>query len=456
MSYIGSTPTSQNFISGTDYFNGTGSQTAFTLTRSVNSVNDVEVVVNNVIQQPNSYTISGTTLTLSAAPSSGTSNVYVRYISTTTTTVALPQDPAVRGNLNLTTTAARITADFSNATTASRVMFQTSTANSGTFVGAIANGTVADNTGTGFLSIANSDAASSHTVSLLAFKNLESRITSGSNTGTYYPLTMYTGGSERLRIDTSGNVGIGTASPNQSGSSKALTVNASSGYSSIELSSGGASKWYINSDGSATYDVVVGNQPRIFYVNGSERMAINSSGEVGIGVSPISGTRLKVKGVGASASTVSLSVTNGSGTDQLFIRDDNYLNSGAIANYPTTGTTLVLAAGNYIGYLSSSIKFKKDVVDYDKGLDVVNSLRPVYYRSSQPDQDGNYDERTYAGFIAEEVKELGLEEYIDYNDKGEVTSLKYAQMTAILCKAIQEQQAMIEELKTKVAALEAK
>ena len=82
MSYIGSTPTSQNFISGTDYFNGTGSQTVFTLTRSVNSVNDVEVVINNVIQQPNSYTVSGTALTLSAAPSAGTSNVYVRYLAT--------------------------------------------------------------------------------------------------------------------------------------------------------------------------------------------------------------------------------------------------------------------------------------------------------------------------------------------------------------------------------------
>ena len=80
--YIGNTPTSQSFISGTDYFNGTGSQTVFTLARSVNSVNDVEVVVNNVIQQPNSYTVSGTTLTLSAAPSAGTSNVYVRYLAT--------------------------------------------------------------------------------------------------------------------------------------------------------------------------------------------------------------------------------------------------------------------------------------------------------------------------------------------------------------------------------------
>ena len=90
MAYIGSTPTSQNFISGTDYFNGTGSQTAFTLTRTVNSVNDVEVVVNNVIQQPNSYTVSGTTLTLSAAPSSGTSNVYVRYLSTTQQSITVP------------------------------------------------------------------------------------------------------------------------------------------------------------------------------------------------------------------------------------------------------------------------------------------------------------------------------------------------------------------------------
>jgi hypothetical protein len=92
MSYIGSTPTSQNFISGTDYFNGTGSQTAFTLARTVNSVNDIEVIVNNVIQQPNSYTISGTTLTLSAAPSTGTGNIYVRYLSTNLQSFTVPSN----------------------------------------------------------------------------------------------------------------------------------------------------------------------------------------------------------------------------------------------------------------------------------------------------------------------------------------------------------------------------
>lgn len=94
MSYIGSTPTTQSFIAGTDSFNGTGSQTDFTLTRLVNSVNDVQVVVNNVVQYPPNYSVSGTTLTISPAPSAGTDNVYVRYLSTTLQTIT-PSDLTV-------------------------------------------------------------------------------------------------------------------------------------------------------------------------------------------------------------------------------------------------------------------------------------------------------------------------------------------------------------------------
>jgi hypothetical protein len=91
MSYIGSTPTTQSFIAGTDSFNGTGSATNFTLSRFVNSVNDVQVVVNNVVQYPPNYSVSGTTLTISPAPSAGTNNVYVRYLSTTLQSIAPSQ-----------------------------------------------------------------------------------------------------------------------------------------------------------------------------------------------------------------------------------------------------------------------------------------------------------------------------------------------------------------------------
>lgn len=101
MAYIGSTPTTQSFIAGTDYFNGTGSAVNFTLSRLVNTVNDIEVIVNNVEQIPNSYIVSGTTLTFSAAPSAGTNNVYVRYLSTTLQSITVPAGTVVAGSFSV-------------------------------------------------------------------------------------------------------------------------------------------------------------------------------------------------------------------------------------------------------------------------------------------------------------------------------------------------------------------
>ena len=103
MSYIGSTPTTQSFIAGTDYFNGNGSTVNFTMSRAVNTVNDIEVIVNNVEQIPSGYSVSGTTLTFSAAPSAGTSNVYVRYLSTTNLSVALSRVPVLVNSMSTIT-----------------------------------------------------------------------------------------------------------------------------------------------------------------------------------------------------------------------------------------------------------------------------------------------------------------------------------------------------------------
>ena len=83
MAYIGNTPTNQNFVAGSDQFNGTGSQTVFTLSRAVSTVNDIQVVVSNVPQDPfTAYTVAGNSLTFTSAPPAGTGNIYVTYRAT--------------------------------------------------------------------------------------------------------------------------------------------------------------------------------------------------------------------------------------------------------------------------------------------------------------------------------------------------------------------------------------
>ena len=81
-------------------FNGTGSATSFTLGHHVKNAIDIEVLVDNVQQSPfdGSYSVSGTTLTFSGAPASGTNNVYVMYrqVGTVIDTQALvPDDSSV-------------------------------------------------------------------------------------------------------------------------------------------------------------------------------------------------------------------------------------------------------------------------------------------------------------------------------------------------------------------------
>ena len=72
-------------------FNGDGSTTAFTLDVAPSSTLDIEVFVGNVRQDPNSaYTLSGTTLTFTGAPPSGTNNIYVVHQAKSVGTISVP------------------------------------------------------------------------------------------------------------------------------------------------------------------------------------------------------------------------------------------------------------------------------------------------------------------------------------------------------------------------------
>ena len=60
-------------------FNGTNSQTVFTLTNDPGIANAVDIFINGVYQQKSQFTIAGTTLTFTEAPPRGTANIEARY-----------------------------------------------------------------------------------------------------------------------------------------------------------------------------------------------------------------------------------------------------------------------------------------------------------------------------------------------------------------------------------------
>lgn len=109
------------------------------------------------------------------------------------------------GDVLLSGSGKRITGDFSNATLANRVMFQTSAVNGNTGLVAIPNGTATQTT---FSITNNSDPTNAGVFQCLA-NTSETRISSAYfGTGTYLPMTFYTGGAERMRIDAGGSVRV--------------------------------------------------------------------------------------------------------------------------------------------------------------------------------------------------------------------------------------------------------
>jgi hypothetical protein len=82
---LGNQPGLTNFVLGLDRFNGTGACTQFTLTRTTDDANALEVLVNSIQQDPiSSYSVAAGLLTFTEAPSNGANNIVVIYRSTAT------------------------------------------------------------------------------------------------------------------------------------------------------------------------------------------------------------------------------------------------------------------------------------------------------------------------------------------------------------------------------------
>ena len=252
------------------------------------------------------------------------------------------------GDVVLSGTGKRITGDFSNTTIANRVMFQTSVVNGGTGVYAISNGSAASSQ---IGAVASSDPANGVFLDLAPLST-EARVRAiGVGSAAHVPMTFYTGGAERMRIDPSGNVGIGTSSPFNSAGYGAITTNGTTGsiYSS-QVSGVETARLQSFSD-VFNVQAIGASTVLTLSANGSERLRIGTSGQIGIAGANYgtSGQALVSNGSDAAPSwqTISSGLTAASTAEAQAYASDSVALTPLKMKQAMQGSNQSLAASGY-------------------------------------------------------------------------------------------------------------
>ena len=116
------------------------------------------------------------------------------------------------------------------------------------------------------------------------------------------------------------------------------------------------------------------------------------------------------------------------------------------------GTRVDVDANGIVRRNTSSIRYKKNISEYYPNEEKIFNLRPVaFHYNSQND-----NEIKRVGYIAEEVDEIGLKEYINYNLDNSPESIDYSSMVIATIQLIKNQKVEIDDLKNKIGGLEAR
>jgi hypothetical protein len=196
----------------------------------------------------------------------------------------------------------------------------------------------------------------------------------------------------RLVIDGNGNVGIGTSSP-----SAKLDLLTSGGFCVVKTGNGTTNMNVGVSSDNSTFIEVPQAQPIRFITNDTERMRIDSSGNVGIG-------------------------TSDPGAYRLYVSGDQYI-SGTLTE-------------------ASSEALKENIDPITNALGIVSKLTGVTYDR----KDGTAKNR--AGLIAEDVEKI-LPNVVQKDETGNPSGIKYTNLIAYLIESIKELKAEIDVLKGK-------
>ena len=251
---------------------------------------------------------------------------------------------------------------------------------------------------------------------------------------------------ERMRITTSGKVGIGTTSPSQNLDVQASTVNTGVLFYNTNTTAGASVPLFLGSEsGGSTTNTSIENAGAgnmVFRTGatskdgfGTERMRIDSSGNVEIGGITNTGS---FKVINTSSQVCTFDRRGTDGTVVLIRNDDT--NVGSIS-----------VSGSSTAYNTSSDYRLKENVDYDfTALDRVKQLKPARFNFIV-DADTTVD-----GFIAHEVQDIVPEAVTGEKDGEEMQGIDQSKLVPLLTKAIQEQQDQIDKLSKEIVKLKKK